>query len=62
MSVQDLSGSAELTSENVCDQLEDWLETKMEVTSSDIRSTAAGILQRYNPSAAFAYERHMDIN
>jgi transcriptional regulator NrdR family protein len=62
LSVCELTGSAELTAETVCDHFEVWLNTKFEITSSDIRVTAAQILQQYNPSAAFMYERHLDIN
>jgi transcriptional regulator NrdR family protein len=48
-------GEAELTAENVCKQVEGWLEQKYEVTSSDIKRIAAKALQQYNPRAAYEY-------
>lgn len=49
-------GEAELTAENVCREVEQWLERKYEVTTADIRRQTAQILKRYNPTAAYEYE------
>ncbi len=62
LSVREFTGSAEVTAEHVCNQVEQWLEDKLEVTSNDLRIAAARFLQQYNPSAAVIYETHMDIN
>lgn len=46
------SGSAELVADHVVKELRDWLETKHEVTSHDIRHQAAHILDSFNENAA----------
>lgn len=48
-------GEAELTAQNVCQEVEDWLENKYEVTSADIQRVATKALKKYNPQAAFEY-------
>ena len=62
LSVREYAGSAELTAKQVCDQVEAWLEDKLEVTSKDLRIVAAQYLKPYNPSAALIYETHMEVN
>jgi transcriptional regulator NrdR family protein len=62
LSVREFAGSAEITAENVCNQVEVWLEDKLEVTSNDLRVAAARFLQHYNPAAAKLYINYMDIN
>ena len=62
LSVREFAGSAEITAENVCNHVEQWLEDKLEVTSNDLRIAAARFLQQYNPHAAVVYAGHMDIN
>lgn len=49
------SGEAKLTSAKVCEEVEAWLEDKVEVTSGDIRRQAAAALHKYNPRAAYLY-------
>lgn len=62
LSVREFIGSAELTAEHVCRHVEGWLADKAEVTSRDLRLTAARYLKQYNPSAALVYETHMEVN
>ncbi len=62
LSVGEFVGSAEVTAENVCREVEVWLSKKYEITSSDIRRVAGEFLQAYNPSAAYIYVTHNDIN
>ena len=49
------TGEAETTALRVCDEIEQWLVDKEEVTSADIRRRAAAALHKYNPRAAYAY-------
>ncbi len=53
-------GEAELTAANVCKDVEEWLEEKYEVTSSDIKRIAAKSLRQYNPRAAYEYAPSQD--
>lgn len=53
--VSGFTGAAELTAEQVCHEVESWLEDKYEVTSADIRRRAAEALKHYHPVAAYAY-------
>lgn len=62
LSVRDFIGAAELTAEHVCNHVETWLHDKVEVTSFDIRRTAAQALVVYSPDAATLYKTHTDIN
>lgn len=48
-------GQAEHVAKIVSSEVETWLNDKSEVTSSDIRRTAARHLKRYNPDAAYIY-------
>jgi transcriptional regulator NrdR family protein len=50
--------SAELIAEKVCAHTNEWIEKKHEVTSNDIRHTAAKFLEPYNSDAAFMYKHH----
>lgn len=61
-SAQDFAGAAELTAEQVCDHVENWLSDKTEITSVDVRNTASKALQLYNPHAAILYSSHLNIN
>lgn len=62
LSVKEYAGSAELTAKQVCDQVEAWLEDKLEVTSRDLRIATGRFLEPYNPSAAVVYVSHMEVN
>lgn len=61
LSVREPAGSAELIAQEVVKQVSDWLETKHEVTSTDIRHQAAKHLKAINPDAAFQYLHHRVI-
>lgn len=62
LSVREFSGSAELTAAHVANQVEAWLEDKLEVTSHDLRLAASRYLKPYNPAAAVVYAGHMEVN
>lgn len=51
-------GEAELTANKVCSDIAPWLQTKAEVTSTDLRAQASKHLKLYNPDAAYMYARH----
>lgn len=61
LAVRALEGEAHLTAERVCRHVIDWLTTKTEVTSADIRRVAANHLTVYHPEAAYMYEHHLLI-
>ena len=48
-------GEAETTAKRICQHVIDWLESKGEVTSLDVRLRAAQHLHTYNPDAAYIY-------
>ncbi len=52
------TGHAESLARRVVDQVEDWLESRPEVTSNDIRRVASQYLRTYHPDASFLYEHH----
>lgn len=58
MAVRAFEGEAHATAERVCRGVLDWLMTKTEVTSDDIRRIAADYLHIYHPEAAYMYEHH----
>lgn len=58
LAVRTLEGEAHVTAERVCRHVLDWLTTKSEVTSADIRRVAAGHLYHYHSEAAYMYEHH----
>ena len=58
LSVRTPEGEAETTASNVCDAVIIWLETKPEVTSSDLRRKATETLQSFHPEAAYLYKHH----
>lgn len=60
LSVRGPVATAELVAQEVTDGINDWLKNKHEVTSGDIRRTAAKHLQVLNPDAAFIYKHHRD--
>lgn len=52
------TGHAESLARRVVDDVETWLESRPEVTSSDLRRVAAHSLRTYHPDASFLYEHH----
>ncbi len=60
-SVREPEGSAELIADKVANDVKQWLTTKHEVTSNDIRTIAAKHLQSYHPDAAYIYKHHRVI-
>ena len=58
LAVRALEGEAHVTAERVCRHVLDWLTTKSEVTSADIRRVAASHLSTYHSEAAYMYEHH----
>ena len=57
-SVREPSGSAELIADKVVKDMAGWIAKKHEVTSNDLRRTAAIHLKAYNPDAAYMYLHH----
>lgn len=58
LSVRSPEGEAEMITKKVCDAVEAWLNTKPEVTSSDLRRKAGETLEIHHPEAAFLYKHH----
>ncbi len=58
LSVRSPSGQAEKTAGDVCDAVIIWLDTRPEVTSSDIRRIASHNLEKFHPDAAYLYKHH----
>lgn len=58
LSVRSPEGEAEITASNVCNAVIIWLETKPEVTSSDLRRKATETLETFHPEAAYLYKHH----
>jgi transcriptional regulator NrdR family protein len=58
LSVRSPEGEAETTASTVCDAVIIWLETKPEVTSSDLRRKATETLDRHHPEAGYLYKHH----
>jgi len=61
LSVRSPEGEAETIAKNVCDAVIAWLETKPEVTSSDLRRKATSVLDSFHPEAAYLYKHHQLI-
>lgn len=61
LSVRTPDGEADMTAWAVTDSVIVWLETKPEVTSSDLRRVAGRHLTVYHPEAAYLYEQHRTI-
>lgn len=51
-------GQAESVARAVVREVTEWLETRPEVTSHDLRRIAAKTLKRHHPDAAYLYEQH----
>lgn len=58
LSVRSPEGEAEMTAKKVCLAVEQWLATKPEVTSADLRRKASEALEKLHPEAAFLYKHH----
>lgn len=52
------TGHADSISRRITGQVAEWLEDKPEVTSEDLRRTAAHFLKTHHPDAAYLYEHH----
>lgn len=50
--------SANSTTEMVCNEIENWLSNKQEVTSLDIKDKATEFLEKYHPEAAYIYNQY----
>lgn len=61
LAVRAFEGEAHSTAERVCLGVIDWLESKTEVTSDDIRRVASKYLCAYHSEAAYMYEHHRMI-
>ena len=61
LSVQCPTGQAESIADAVCDRVLEWLDTRPEITSHDLRRIAARHLQVHHPDAAYLYEQHRII-
>ena len=58
ISVRGPVATAELVAQAVTDSITEWMDAKHEVTSDDIRRTAAKHLKLLDPDAAQIYEHH----
>ena len=54
-------GQADALTQTVTNAVLDWLETRPEVTSDDLRRTAVKHLSTHHPDAAYLYEHHRNI-
>ncbi len=61
LAVRSLEGEAHMVARRVTERVIDWLSSKTEVTSDDIRRVAANNLQIYQPEAAYIYEGYKEI-
>ena len=55
------SGQAEVIATKVTDAVLNWLATRPNVTSNDLRRVAAKHLNTHHPDAAYLYEQHRII-
>jgi transcriptional regulator NrdR family protein len=58
LSVRSPEGEAEMIAERVCRAVAEWLKTRPEVTSSDLRRKATETLMIHHPEAAYLYKHH----
>lgn len=61
LSAQCPPGQAESIATAVGDRVMEWLETRPEITSHDLRRIASRHLQVHHPDAAYMYEQHQNI-
>lgn len=60
LSVRVHAGEAELIASKVCEDVEQWLAKKTEVTAHDIRLQAARYFTDYHPEAGWMYSHHRE--
>lgn len=58
LSARSAPGQAELIARRITEDVLEWLETRPEVTSHDLRRVAAQRLKVHHPDAAYLYEQH----
>lgn len=58
LAVRAYEGEAHMTAQKVCEKVIEWLETKTEVTSQDVRRIATTHLSLYKPEAAYLYQNY----
>ena len=58
LSARSAPGQAESIARAVTRDVIEWLESKPEVTSEDVRRIAARHLKNHHPDAAYLYEQH----
>jgi transcriptional regulator NrdR family protein len=58
LSVRSPEGEAERIAHTVVKHVAQWLHAKPEVTSHDLRRTAAKALDAFHPEAAYLYQHH----
>lgn len=51
-------GQAESIARSIIKEVDEWLKTRPEVTSHDLRRVAARHLKNHHPDAAYLYEQH----
>ena len=56
------AGEAELVAAQVCEDVEEWLKDKHEVTADDILRVATKHLSAYNPDAGYIYKTHGQVS
>lgn len=52
------TGHAETLARRTTEQVAVWVQSRPEVTSNDLRRTAATYLKIYHPDASYLYEHH----
>lgn len=62
LSVHEPVGVAELLAQTVLQAFEDWMGSRHEVTSTDIRRVSADALEAHNADAAYIYRHHRNIS
>lgn len=58
LSVHEPTQTAKLIATKVTDNVTGWISKRSEVTSNDIRKTAADYLKNINPHASYLYANH----
>ncbi len=58
LNVREPEKSARQTAEQVTHEIKQWLQTKPEVTSLDLKDKVVHLLGQYHPEAAYIYEQY----
>lgn len=58
LAVNSSLGEAEKYSELIAKEIDKWLKSKSEVTTTDLRARSSKELKRYHPEAAYFYENY----